>query len=119
MDRQETLNTFHWHRWVASQKGSVTISAEDMDSYCVLINNLIRENERLSKEVKYWEAEAKEARADIDQSTAEARADTVRKMLDKVKEFAYYDCIETGIDRMVIDTDDIDQIAKEIFEGAK
>lgn len=41
MDREEIMNTFHWHRWVASRKGSVTISAEDMDLYCVLINKLI------------------------------------------------------------------------------
>lgn len=48
MDKDEILNTFHWHRWVATQKGSVTISSEDMDLYCVLINALIKEQADLS-----------------------------------------------------------------------
>ena len=37
-----------------------------------LINRQKAEIERLHKEVGYWEAETKEARADIDQSVAEA-----------------------------------------------
>ena len=52
IDKDEILNTFHWHRWVASQKGSVTIDAEDIELYWVLINSLIRENERLKGERK-------------------------------------------------------------------
>lgn len=46
MDKDEILNTFHWHRWVASQKGSVTISTEDMELYWLLINKLIKANEQ-------------------------------------------------------------------------
>ena len=47
IDVDELLNRLYWHKWVASQKGSVTIGTDDMDLYCVFINKLIKENKKL------------------------------------------------------------------------
>ncbi len=87
----------------------------NMNAYGLTAKRLAEENERLSKEVKYWETETKEARADIDQSTAEARADTVRKMQERVKQ-AVKDipwCEYPPVHNC------IDQIAKEMLEETK
>lgn len=43
-----------------------------------IINRQKGEIERLHKEVEYWEAETKEARADIDQAVAEAIKEFVK-----------------------------------------
>ena len=51
MDREESLEKFHWHRWVASNKGAVTISKEDMEEYYMLIKGLLDENKKLLHEL--------------------------------------------------------------------
>lgn len=111
MDRQETLNTFHWHRWVASRKGSVTISAEDMDLYCVLINNLISENEKL-KAQRYMAHS--DGRIDMIPTVESVRADTVRKMQKALEQRIHSKLSYHG---WYLKETVIDQIANEMLEG--
>ncbi len=47
------------------------------------IERLHAEIERLHKEVGYWEAETKEARADIDQAVAEAVKEFAERLIDE------------------------------------
>lgn len=97
----------------AWQKALITEKENADKAYYELaceVEDLRAENERLNKEVKYWEVETKEARADIDQAVTEARADTVRKMQEKLIKGAF--CSACGIDY----SHHIIQIAKEMLE---
>lgn len=76
------------------------------------VTELQRENERLKAQRYYIDSDG---RIEMIPTVESVRADTVREILAKVKERAYYDTTETGIAHMVIDTDDIDEIAKELI----
>lgn len=70
-----------------------------------LINRQQAEIERLHKEIGYWEAETKEARADIDQAVAEA----IKEFAERFKESLL---IHEG-DFAIIEPADIDNLVKE------
>ena len=75
-----------------------------------LINRQQAEIERLNKEVKYWEVEAKEARADINQAVAEA----VKEFATRLEEYSYESMGNYGIIHMVVSVKDIDNLVKEM-----
>ena len=112
MDRDEILNTFHWHRWVATQKGSVTIDVEDMDLYCRLINELIRENERL-RASRYMAFP--DGRLEMIPSIEFVKAETIRNMQERLdKYFVEHNEVKYGgglIHKV------INEVAKELLEG--
>lgn len=88
------------------------LSVETFNAVVDLINRLQAENERLHKEVGYWEAETKEARADIDQAVAEAYKECVEKVKGKI-----YTSHFGGKKPFVVTTinpDDLDNLLKEM-----
>ena len=61
------------------------LSKEDIEFLKDFITRQRAEIERLNKEVGYWEAETKEARADIDQAVAE----TIKEFAERLKAKAH------------------------------
>lgn len=96
-----------------------------------LIKELTEENERLSEELaKSYNAldeqmnfycsftKSKIQNCPIDDEVAKAKADTVRKMQERLKE-SLDDFYTTGEDALLDVPDLIDQIVKEMLEGEK
>ena len=71
------------------------------------------EIERLHIEAEYWEAEAKEARADIDQAVAEA----IKEFAERLKRTPFRGLIDGGIGFVI--HKDIDNLVKEMTEEQK
>lgn len=81
-----------------------------------LIKELTEENERLSGKVAEYEEERKYHFEMSRKRIAEAKADTVRKMQERLNKHFCHDPAFLGVEqRMIMDV--IDQIAEEMLEG--
>lgn len=81
-----------------------------------IINELTEENERLSGKVAEYEEERKYHFEMSRKRIAEAKADTVRKMQERLDKHFCHDPAFLGVEQRLI-MDVIDQTAKEMLEG--
>ena len=84
---------------------NTNLTPENAKTLLDLINRQKAEIERLHKEVGYWEAETKEARADIDQAVAEAIKEFAERLKVKAGSIPQYHFnllqVEDNIDTLV------------------
>ena len=83
-----------------------------------LIKELTEENERLKLDVAVCGAELSRYTENIVQMAKQDRADTVRKMQERLDKHFCHDPASLGVEQSLI-MDVIEQIAKEMLEGEK
>lgn len=99
-------------KWQRDEIKSLTIEAGALrgaaNSYKMHYENLWKENKYLREHM--WD--------EVEHAKDLVIADTVRKMLERIAEAAFYE-IFYHEERHLVNMDDIDQIAKEILEGTQ
>ena len=87
----------------------------EVENYSHNIKLLTESVMRLQKEVEYWQAEAKEARADIDQAVAEA----IKEFAERFKAKAWVDKTLLGFSYYQITFRAFDNLVKEMAGDAE
>ena len=92
------------------QKVEIEELTKDGETIALALIKAKAEIESLNKEVKYWEAETKEARADIVQSNAEAIKEFAERLCEKEECFITDD----GFEEYFVNSKDIYYLKKEM-----